>query len=75
MNHSTIYVQYKDGSKPKGAKVCLGFSRGGVTKDFFTDRDGIAIVAHSSVGTAKVYVGGTDYGSFHAPGTYAVTLR
>ena len=42
MNKSMIYVQYSDGSKPKGKRVTLGFPLG-VTKDFFTDRDGVAI--------------------------------
>ena len=75
MNHSTIYVQYRDGSKPKGTKVSLSIAGGGVTKNFFTDRDGMAIVEHSSVGRAKVYVRGKEYGNFHAPGRYAVTIN
>lgn len=73
MNRSMIYVQYSDGSKPKGTRVTLGFSLG-VTKDFFTDRDGLAIVEHASTGKATVYVSGSDKGSFNAPGTFVVTI-
>ena len=73
MNRSMIYVQYRDGSKPKGTRVRLGFSLG-VTKDFFTDRDGVAIVEHPSTGKATVYVSGSDKGSFNAPGTFVVTI-
>ena len=76
MNRSMIYVQYSDGSKPKGTRVTLGFSGffGGVTKDFFTDRDGLAIVEHASTGKATVYVSGSDKGSFNAPGTFVATI-
>ena len=73
MNRSMIYVQYRDGSKPKGTRVTLGFSLG-VTKDFFTDRDGLAIVEHTSTGKATVYVSGSDKGSFNAPGTFVATI-
>lgn len=73
MNRSVIYVQYKDGSKPKGQKVVLGFS-GGMTKPAFTDRDGMAVVEHASKGNATVYVSGANKGSFRAPGKYGITL-
>ena len=73
MNRSMIYVQYKYGSKPKGKRVTLGF-RPGVTKAFFTDREGLAIVEHTSTGKATVYVSGSDKGAFNAPGTFVVTL-
>ena len=73
MNRSMIYVQYRDGSKPKGTRVRLGFSLA-VTKNFFTDRDGLAIVEHASTGRATVYVSGSDKGAFNAPGTFVVTL-
>ena len=73
MNRSMIYVQYRDGSKPKGTRVRLGFSLG-VTKNFFTDKEGLAIVEHASTGKATVYVSGSDKGSFNAPGTFVVTL-
>jgi len=68
-----IYVQFKDGSKPKGMKVSLGFSTG-VSKPSFTDRDGVAIVEHASTGKAIVYVRGSNKGTFHAPGKFVVTL-
>ena len=73
MNRSMIYVQYKDGSKPKGTRVMLGFSLG-VTKNFFTDKDGVAIVEHASTGKATVYVSGSDKGSFNAPGKFVATI-
>ncbi len=76
-NHSTIYVSYRDGSKPHGKKVVIGFSglTGGMSEPAYTDRDGVAIVEHASVGRATVYVDGKDYGSFHAPGTFNVVLH
>jgi hypothetical protein len=73
MNRSIVYVQYKDGSKPKGTKVSLGFS-GGISKPAYTDRDGMAVLEHTSTGQAKVYVSGANKGSFRAPGTFVVTL-
>lgn len=73
MNRSIVYVQYRDGSKPKGKKVVLGFS-GGMSKPGFTDRDGMAMIEHASTGTATVYVDGRSRGTFRAPGQFAVTL-
>lgn len=73
MNRSIVYVQYKDGSKPKGIKVALGFSLG-ISKPAYTDRDGMAVVEHASTGQATVYVGGANKGSFRTPGTFVVTL-
>ncbi len=40
---------------------------GGMTRNFFTNRDGMAIIEHASVGRARVYVNGKAYGTFHAP--------
>ncbi len=70
MNHSKIHVQYRDGSKPKGAKVVLGFTSalGGMTKAAYTDSNGTAIVEHSSSGQADIYVSGARVGSLRAPG-------
>ena len=73
MNRSMVYVQFSDGSKPKGKKVVLGFSSG-ITKAFYTDRDGLAVVEHSSKGKATVYVSGSKKGTFKSPGTFVVTL-
>ena len=77
MNYSKIQVSYRDGSKPKGAKVVLGFTAGlgGMTKLAYTDDYGVALVEHSSVGNAEVYVSGNKVGSFHAPGETAVFIR
>jgi hypothetical protein len=76
MNYSKIHVSYNDGSKPKGAKVVLGFTSalGGMSKPAFTDAQGIALVEHASVGNADVYVSGKKVGSLHAPGETAVHI-
>lgn len=75
---SIVYVQYKDGSKPKGAKVSLqisaGFFGGGFTKNFFTDRNGKVIIEHESKGKATVYVRGNKKGTFKAPGETVVFI-
>ena len=74
MATSTVHVQYRDGSPGSHLSVVLGFSAG-MTKQVFTDSRGEAVVEHSSVGQAKVYVSGNAYHSFSAPGRTAVTLR
>jgi len=71
--YSKIIVQYRDGSKPKGKRVSLGFSAG-VTKDFYTDNNGIAIVEHASRGHAEVYVSGSKVGTLQAPGETVVFI-
>jgi len=71
--YSRIIVQYKDGSKASGAKVSMGFS-GGFTKNFFTDRNGVATIAHASRGRASVYVRGSNKGSFQAPGEFVAFI-
>ena len=73
MPASTIIVQHKDGSPARHARVVLGFPSGN-SDAFFTDNYGEAVVEHSSVGRATVFVSGRSCGSFHAPGRYAVTL-
>ena len=73
--HSKIYVQYKSGSKAEGKKVVLAFGGlGGMTKTFYTDRDGIAIIEHHSTGRAKIYVSGAEVGEFSAPGETVVFI-
>lgn len=76
MNISRIYVSYGDGSKPKGVKVVLGFHglTGGMSEAAYTDSYGIALVHHSSTGTADVYVSGKKLGQFQAPGETAVYM-
>ncbi|MEE9356311.1 MAG: hypothetical protein V3U75_12035 [Methylococcaceae bacterium] len=73
MNRSIIYVQYSDGSKPKGKKVTLGFSSG-TTSPAYTDFEGKAVIEHASTGRATVYVNGSDKGTFNAPGTHSAFL-
>lgn len=76
MNYSRIHVSYRDGSKPSGVKVVLGFSGllGGMTKAAYTDKYGDALVEHASTGHVDVYVSGKKVGSFHAPGETAVFI-
>jgi len=76
MYRSKIFVQYKDGSKPKGVKVVLGFSGlfGGMTKAAYTDSYGQAIVEHASRGRATIYVRGSNKGSLNAPGETVVFI-
>ena len=71
MKYSKVHVQYRDGSKPHGARVVLGFSAG-MTSPGYTDRDGDATIPHESVGRAEVYVNGKQVGSFQAPGETVV---
>ena len=77
MNRSKIYVQYRDGSKPKGVRVVLSFRgwTGGVTKPVYTDAYGVAVVKHASTGEADVIVGGTTRRSFRAPGETVVFVK
>ena len=76
MHISKIHVSYRDGSKPKGTRVSIGFTGalGGMTKPFYTDAYGVALVEHASIGNADVYVSGTIKGSFHAPGETVVYI-
>lgn len=76
MQHSKIHVSYRDGSKPKGARVVLGFTSGlgGMTKPAYTDAYGVALVEHASIGNADVYVSGNKVGSLHAPGETVVFI-
>jgi len=75
MPASTIFVNHPDGSPCRKTKVTLGFSRGGFTKNNFTDNRGTVTIEHSSTGSATVYVRGKDCGKFHAPGRTSVTYR
>jgi hypothetical protein len=76
MHLSKIHVSYHDGSKPKGAKVVLGFTGmlGGMTKAAYTDAYGVALVEHASTGNADVYVSGNKVGSLRAPGQTVVFI-
>ena len=74
MPASTVIVQFRDGSPASYRQVVLGFP-GGLTRSYFTDRDGRAIVEHASTGWAAVYVSGDRCESFHAPGKVVVVLR
>lgn len=54
----------------------VGFTglMGGMTKEFYTDSAGTAIVEHAGTMKANVYVSGKICGSFHAPGETVVFL-
>lgn len=73
MARSTIYVQYKSGQAASGIRVSLGFS-GGNSPEVLTNSNGEAMVQHSSTGSARLYVDGTDVGEMMTPGEKAVTL-
>ncbi len=76
MYYTKIIVQYRDGSKTKGAKVSLGFSfLSGITKDFYTDDKGIATIEHASKGEATIFVKGKKSGSIYAPGESVVFIE
>jgi hypothetical protein len=74
--YSKIHVQYKNGSKASSVKVYLAFTSllGGVTKTFYTDRNGTAIVEHAGQGEAKVIVKGTTRCKIKAPGETVVFI-
>jgi len=71
MYYSKVIVQHKDGTKARGVRVALsigGILSGGVTKNVYTDKDGIAIIPHESRGTAKVMIKGRIRGTMRVPG-------
>jgi hypothetical protein len=74
MAASKVIVSYRDGSPGRDLRVVLGFPSG-QTSPVFTGRDGKATIEHKSTGEATVYVDGKSYGTFHAPGTEAVTIQ
>lgn len=75
MYYTKVIVQHSDGTKAKGARVALSISgilSGGVTKNFYTDRFGVAIIEHESRGSAKVMVNGTTRTTIQVPGETVV---
>lgn len=73
MPASTVFVQDRQGNPVKGKGCALGFTSG-QTKTVYTGSDGRAVIEHSSVGQATVYVDGRRKDSGYAPGKFAVTL-
>lgn len=73
MPFTKVHVQYRDGSAPKGKKVGLSIN-GAFARAAYTDSRGTAIIEHSSVGAAKVYVNGAQVGTLQAPGETAVFI-
>jgi hypothetical protein len=73
MPSSIIHVQRSDGSAARHVRVVLGFAAG-MTREFYTDDYGDAVVEHSSTGRATICVSGKEYHSFHAPGRSSATV-
>ena len=70
MYYTKVIVQYSNGTKAQGVKVALSISgilSGGVTKNVYTDRHGVAIIPHESRGSAKVMVKGTTRATVQVP--------
>ena len=68
--YTKVIVQYSSGAKAQGVKVALSISgiiSGGVTKNFYTDRHGVAIISHESRGSGKVMVKGTTRATVQVP--------
>lgn len=72
--YSKIHVQHQSGTKATGKRVSLDFHYGGITKGFYTDRKGVALIEHSSRGKATIYVSGSNKGTFNAPGETVVFI-
>ena len=75
--NSTVCAFYQDGKPARNKKVEISISAGllggGMVKGF-TDSTGCANFSHSSRGAAKIYVGGSQLGSFSVPGRTTVTI-
>ena len=52
----------------EGVRVTLSFPYGGFTEDVWTDYDGEAIINHSSVGEACLYINGNYICNVMTPG-------
>lgn len=68
---SVVYLQKKNGSKPKGQRVVLsiaGVLSGGMTKAVYSNSDGVAVIQHSSKGKAELYVNRKSHGTMRVPG-------
>lgn len=72
-HRSVIYLQTRQGSKPKGKKVVLHFSSG-MTSPVYTDGEGKVVIEHSSKGNATVYVNGRNKGQLKCPGEKYIFL-
>lgn len=74
--NSTVCVYDRNGKPVKNKKVEISISgllSGGMAEGF-TDSSGCANISHSSKGTAKIYIGGSQVGSFTVPGRTTVTI-
>ncbi len=56
----------------EGAKVALGWNgivNLGVSRNIYTDQNGLALIEHASTGEAEVYINGSMVGYMQTPGT------
>jgi hypothetical protein len=71
---STSIVKIYDrryGQWAEGARVALGwngFINLGMSKTFYSDSNGRAVIEHSATGKAEVYINGSHVGYMHTPG-------
>jgi hypothetical protein len=77
MKYSKVIVQHKSGKKASGKRVSLSISgvfSGGLTANFLTDRNGIAIISHRSSGRARVLVSNISRGEMICLGETVVFI-
>jgi hypothetical protein len=77
MPYTKVIVQRRNGSMVQGIRVALSISgvfSGGVTNSVLTDRHGVAIIEHQSIGEAKVLVNGTTKGKLRVPGETVIFI-
>jgi hypothetical protein len=71
--NSTVCVYDSNGNPIRSKKVEISISSGGMAHGI-TGSSGCAEISHSSKGTAKIYVNGSQVGSFTVPGRTTVTI-
>jgi hypothetical protein len=73
---SSVRVIKQNGRPYAKARVRLDFGLlGGQTPDYHTDDTGLAIIHHSHIGEAIIYVSGINCGTFKTPGTLVVNYK
>ncbi len=77
--HTSIVKVYdsRSGKWVSRAKVVLswnGIINLGMSKDVYTDSNGVAEIAHASTGTATIYVNGTERGTMPTPSSHTVYI-
>jgi hypothetical protein len=69
-----IIIDEETGNPISNEKICVSFDSGGFSSEDWTDRDGVAIVNHTSTGEAWLYVGPNCVGKIMTPGRVAIKL-